>query len=108
MTARRSLLIALALLAAATGLLFAVGRLTRGDRAEAACPPGFTTDAQRARMHEREKRFEALGREAGKDQGEAAEHRREAEGDAEGEGGRGCQPLKHPESLGDIAAVNAF
>jgi hypothetical protein len=104
MLARRTVPIVLALLLGAAALAVAVTRATRGEREEASCPPGFTTAAQRERMGEREKRYEALRGDAGEesDRGEA-DHE-----EADGEGGAGCQPLKHPESLGDIAAVNAF
>src|SRR4051794_39357497 len=104
MLARRSLLIALALLVPATGLFLVVGRVGRGDRAEASCPPGFTSAAQRERMHARELRYEAMARDAGRGHGGEAG----ARGDEQGERGGGCQPLKHPESPADIAAVNAF
>jgi hypothetical protein len=104
MTAHRSLLIVLLVaLAGAAGGTYALTRTARERDAEAAsCPPGFTTEAQRERLGEREKRYEALRSSDGEGERDAGEGRDSAEG------GKGCQPLKHPESVGDIAAVNAF
>lgn len=89
--------------ALALSLLLTIGALVafavaRGGGREATahaggCPPGWTSREQRERLHAREVRYERLHGGAG---------------EREGGGVDGCVPRKHPESVGDIAAVNAF
>src|SRR3954462_9337092 len=63
---------------------FAAARAADERERSAACPPGYTNDAQRAREER---------------------HQRRA-GEVEGSGRR-CQPRRHPESGAEPAAVNA-
>jgi hypothetical protein len=108
-TRTRALAAALTLLLVA-GAALALGLTRTGGTAVAGagdCPPGTTTRAQRERLHARELRFERLNGAGAEQSGEEAE--REAErGGGEGGGVDGCMTRKHPETLGDIAAVNAF
>jgi hypothetical protein len=106
MTRRLILAVVALLTVAGAGVTVAATRHASRSRARAAaCPPGTTSAAQRARLHEREVRFET--RNAAGAEGTKAEREREA-GGGEGAGVKGCLPRKHPESTGDIAAVNAF
>jgi hypothetical protein len=100
------------MIAAALALLLIAGAavalgLHRGDGTPVAeagdCPPGTTSRAQRERMHAREIRFERLNGEEAEREGEEAERDR-----GEGADVDGCLTRKHPESLGEIAAINAF
>jgi hypothetical protein len=61
------------------------------------CPPGTTSRAQRERMRDRERLYERAHTAGG-----------EGESDAEHADLKGCLALEHPESLDDIAGVNAF
>src|SRR4051812_18151969 len=68
--------------------------------ADAGCPPGWTSREQRERLHAREVRYERRnGAEAERERGEER---------GEGADVDGCLPRKHPETVNDIAAVNAF
>jgi hypothetical protein len=98
------LLVLVAVVPAAAALAIVAGRSSTTTRA-AACPPGFTSQAQRERMMVRERLAEQAARPAAK---EEADRERQGASDGERADVRGCLSRKHPESVGDIAAVNAF
>jgi hypothetical protein len=106
--AHRVVLAGVLLLAAVVVAAIALARGGGATEARAgACPPGTTTRAQRDRLHEREVRYERLHA-AGTAKGERDREAQREQAGGERAGIDGCVPLKHPESTGDIAAVNAF
>ncbi|MGZ4276684.1 MAG: hypothetical protein ACXVFK_08220 [Solirubrobacteraceae bacterium] len=96
-----------AVLAVGTASALVLRHAGGGDARASACPPGFTSERQRALARDREQ-FVERAREAATAGGERdrAEAGRGADGDAEG-AARGCQPLKHPESFADVARISA-
>src|SRR4051794_17537496 len=111
-TSARAIALAATLLlaiAAVVALAFARGGGGEATARADGCPPGWTSREQRERLHAREVRYERLNGEAAAGEGDTgAEAEREREGGEGGEGAAvdGCVPRKHPESVGDIAAIN--
>jgi photosystem II stability/assembly factor-like uncharacterized protein len=91
-------------LAGATAV--ALKRASTESRA-GACPPGFTTKAQRERLERRERLAERAGG-THRDRGEESDAARSPRDDGERSSVSGCLPRKRPETVGDLAAVNAF
>ena len=100
----RGLALALILLLAigTAAALLASHRPGRAVADASGCPPGWTSHEQRERLHARELRYERRNGAEAEGEGEQEEAR------GEGADVEGCLPRKHPETVNDIAAVNAF